>query len=183
MKQTFYLVVVNREYKGMDGYYTASPLCTDKKDAENFLSKEFDKLSDEFSGFEGWEVERDDETFTCIDYHNYNLWGWVEEIEVENDFTGHRFAFTIFSTSHIDGADDNDELDVQIVFSDRQSYRGDVEREIKKIVDRYKKEYPTATWGQTSDYKFSQTWELMANFETDVEEGELNIWFEMHDII
>lgn len=180
MKQTFYLAVVNREYKGFDGFYTVSPICENKEDAQKFLAKEYERLATEFSNFEeGWEIVKNDDAFTLIDYHNYAIWGWVEEIKVENQFTGHRFAYTIFSTEHIDGADDNDELFVEIVFTDGQQYRDKVYEAVDKIVERFKTENPSEEYGESSENRLIEDWHKEVGFD----DGDLYIWFELHDII
>lgn len=183
MKQKFYLAIVNREYKGESNFYTASPICTNQEDAEKFLSKEYERLSEEFSGFEGWDIAKEDTSFSCIDYHNYNLWGWVEEIEVESDFTGHRFAYTIFSTQYVDGKEDNDELAVEIVFTDEQQCQDKVYQEIDKIVEKFKAENPSEDYGETDKEYLVAQWSKIASFTNDDEDGEINIWFEIHDII
>lgn len=179
MKQTFYLAVVDREYKGENGFYTVSPICENKEDAEKFLSKEYVRLSEEFSGFENWDVVKEDTTFSCIDGHNYNLWGWVEEIVVEDDFTGHRFAYTIFSVQHVDGAEDNDELDIRIVFTDGQQYRDKVYEAVDEIVEKFKTENPSEEYGESSENRLIEDWHKEVGFD----DGDLYIWFEIHDII
>lgn len=178
MKQTFFIAVVNREYKGENGFYTISPICKDKNQAIVFLENEKFDLENEFEN--PWEVnEEEEDSFYLSDNHNYNIWGWVEEIVVENDFTGHRFAYTIFSVQHVDGADDNDELDIQIVFTDGQQYRDKVYEAVDEIVERFKTENPSDEYGESSENRLIEDWHKEVGFD----DGDLYIWFEIHDII
>lgn len=135
MKQTFFIAVINREYRGVDGFYTASPICTQKETAEDFLTKEYNNLCNEFNVDEDWEKELNCGNdvingkvyhFYLSENHNYNLWGWVYEIEIDTKFTDYKFGYTIFSVKRVDDDDDSGELHVNLVLTDTQRHKEDV---------------------------------------------------------
>lgn len=185
MKQTFFMAVVNREYRGENAFNIVSPICKDKNQAIVFLKNEKSDFEDEFDN--PWEVnEEKEDNFYLSDNHNYNIWGWIEEIEIETEFSGYRSAFVILSIRNVDGAEDNGELKINLVLTEAQSYRTTLYQEINKIVDEFKADYPCDEYGETNEYRLDKYWTKdvsFENFEDDDIDGELSIWFEIHDII
>ena len=194
MKQTFFIAVINKEYRGIDGIYTASPVCTQKETAEDFLTKEYNNLCNEFNVNDDWYKELNNgndvindkvSQFYLSDGLIYNLWGWVYEIEVDTEFTGQRFGYTIFSTKEVDEDDEND-LQINLVFTDTQTDMEDVYKAIDNIVEKFKADYPCDDYDETDRQDLESDWVKEVSFENfqdkDID-GELKIWFEIHDII
>lgn len=182
MKKKLYLAIVNKEYKGESNFYAVSPLCKDKNQAIVFLESEKFDFETEFEN--PWEVnEEAEDNFYLSDNHNNNIWGWVEEIEVETEFANRRFAYTIFHTENVDGVEDNDRLFVNVVFTDGQAYRDKVYQAIDDIVDRFKEKYPSEEYAELDEDSLIENWSGSVGFENDDIDGELFIWFEIHDVI
>ena len=179
MRKKFYIAVVNREYKGVDREWDiVSPVCTSQKDAEKFLNKEYESIFQKSSvSEENWDIVKEDETFSLIS-RNYNFWGWVHEIECEYE-EEHRFAYTILSVAEVDDDDNSGELHIELVFTDEQSNIYDVDKAVDAIIEDFKVNNPS------DDYEVNKydDWQAYVDFENNDIEGELHIWYEIHDVI
>ena len=180
MKKKFYIAVVNREYKGVDREWDiVSPVCTSQEDAEKFLNKEYESIFQKSSvNEENWDIVKEKETFSLIS-RNYNFWGWVHEVVCDyEEWEYNRFAYVVMSMIDMDDYDDSGNLNIGLVFTDKQSNSHRVDRLIDDLIHDFKVNFPS------DDYTtLRYDWEAYANFENNDVEGELHIWYEIHDVI